>query len=268
MTALKTMPQWDTHAHVFAGAVLPGSHYAPDEHALVMWRETAEPFGINRVVLVQPSAYGFDNSVMLDALTSSGGVYRGVAVVEASVTDQALEIMHAAGVRGVRFNLVSPMGNGACDIDAIIARVKPLGWHAQFYLQPSHYTWVRQRHAAWNVEVVLDHLAGMRVNGSNAEDVAALFALADLGAWVKLSGFYRLGAAAPFGEIDSLIDMQHERFAGRMLWGSDWPHTWYMESEHGNAPPYESLLAPLDRMFSDPAVRKSILCDAPERLYR
>ena len=57
MTALNTTPHWDTHAHVFASAVLPGSHYSPDEHALVMWRETAEPHGINRVVLVQPSVY-------------------------------------------------------------------------------------------------------------------------------------------------------------------------------------------------------------------
>ena len=268
MNATNHPSHWDTHAHIFAGAVLPGSHYAPDEHALVMWRETAEPHGINRVVLVQPSVYGFDNSVMLDALTTSGSVHRGVAVVDATVTDQALEIMHAAGVRGVRFNLVSPRGNDASDIDAVIARVKPMGWHAQFYLRHSHYAWVREKHAAWGVNVVLDHLAGMRVDASNAEDIAVLFALADLGAWIKVSGYYRLGAAAPFAKIDPLICMLHARFAGRMLWGSDWPHTWYMESQRGNAPPYELLLAPLDRVFSDPAVRKSILCDAPERLYR
>ncbi|MBL0124243.1 MAG: hypothetical protein IPP88_16480 [Betaproteobacteria bacterium] len=47
--------RWDTHAHVFAGPVLPGSHYTPADHTLAMWRATAEPHGIDRVVLVQPS---------------------------------------------------------------------------------------------------------------------------------------------------------------------------------------------------------------------
>ena len=268
MNTTNNLPRWDTHAHVFAGAVRAGSHYTPEEFSLAMWHAAAESTGINRVVLVQPSVYGIDNSVMLDALTSSGGVHRGVAVVDPSVTDQALEIMHAAGVRGVRFNLVSPVGNETSDVDAVIARVKPLGWHAQFFLQPVHYAWVRERHAAWGVNVILDHLAGMRVNVSNPEDMAALFALADQGAWLKVSGYYRLGAAAPFNEIDSVIEKQYERFAGRMLWGSDWPHTWFMEATRGGAPPYEALLAPLNRVFPDQAVRKSILCDAPERLYR
>ena len=259
---------WDAHAHVFAGPVQAGSHYTPDEYSLAMWRATAEPHGINRVVLVQPSVYGFDNSVMLDALTSSGGVHRGVAVVDACVTDQALEIMHAAGVRGVRFNLVSPVGNDAADIDAVIARVRPLGWHVQFFLKPSHYAWVHERQAAWGVTVVLDHLAGVRVNDGDSEDIAALFALADQGAWLKVSGYYRLGAVAPFDDIDAMIESLHGRFAGRMVWGSDWPHTWFMETARRAAPPYEMLLAPLLRVFSDTAIGKSILCDAPERLYR
>ena len=116
--------------------------------------------------------------------------------------------------------------------------------------------------------MVIDHLAGLHVNVSNAEDIAALFALADLGAWLKVSAYYRLGAVAPFDEFDSLIATLHERFIGRLLWGSDWPHTWYMEAMRGGAPPYESLLAPLTRAFPDAAVRKSVLYDVPERIYR
>ena len=84
-----------------------------------------------------------------------------------------------------------------------------------------------------------------------------------------MSAYYRLGAVAPFDEIDSLIATLHERFiVGRLLWVSDWPHTWYMEAMRGGAPPYESLLAPLTRAFPDAAVRKSVLYDAPERLCR
>ncbi|MEQ1517192.1 MAG: amidohydrolase family protein [Usitatibacteraceae bacterium] len=260
-------PRWDTHAHVFAGPVLPGSHYTPTDHSLAMWHAAVSPSGIDRVVLVQPSVYGADNTIMLDALRESGGVHRGVVVLDKDVSDRALEKMHAAGVRGVRFNLVSPMGNDASSIDAILARVHPLGWHVQFACKPVHVAWVHENQARWRVPIVLDHLGGLRMDENSAADFDALCALADAGAWVKLSGYYRLGASAPFEAADPLIDKVHARFAGRALWGSDWPHTWHMESQRGAAPAYETLLAPLMRVFSED-VRQSILCDAPAQLYK
>ena len=261
-------PRWDTHAHVFAGAVKAGSHYTPAEHTVQMWQSAAAASGIERVVLVQPSVYGTDNSVMLNALRHSGGVHRGVAVVAPDVTDAALADMHAAGVRGVRFNLVSPVGNDPAHVDAIIARVRPLGWHAQFFLRPAQYSWIREHQKGWGVAVVLDHVGGMHADYPAQSHLDALCALADQGAWVKLSGFYRLGTAAPFREIDALIEKLHPRFAGRMLWGSDWPHTWYMEAARGAAPSYESLLAPLARAFPDVTTKESILCGAPALLYQ
>ena len=261
-------PRWDAHAHVFAGPVRAGSHYTPDERTLQMWQSAAAPCGIDRVVLVQPSVYGTDNSVMLNALRHAGGVHRGVAVLAPDVTEAALADMHAAGVRGVRFNLVSPVGNDLADVDGIIARVRPLGWHAQFFLRPMQYGWVRERQPRWGVTVVLDHIGGMHADYPAQAHMRALDALADQGTWVKLSGFYRLGSAAPFREVGELIAKLHAKFAGRMVWGSDWPHTWYMEAARGAAPSYDSLLAPLAHAFPDAAIRESILCDAPARLYQ
>lgn len=263
-----TSPCWDAHAHVFAGPVRAGSHYAPAEHTVQMWQSAAATCGIERVVLVQPSVYGADNSVMLNALRHAGGVHRGVVVLTPDVTDAALADMHAAGVRGVRFNLVSPVSNDPADVDAIIARVRELGWHVQFFLRPVQYGWVQARQSAWGVPVVLDHVGGMRADYPAQSHMNALEALADQGAWVKVSGFYRLGTAAPFREVDELIAKLHAKFAGHMLWGSDWPHTWYMEAARGAAPSYASLLAPLARAFPDMATRESILCEAPARLYQ
>ena len=51
-------PAWDAHAHVFAGALRAGSHYAPADHTLTMWREVAAPNGFDRMVLVQPTFMG------------------------------------------------------------------------------------------------------------------------------------------------------------------------------------------------------------------
>lgn len=263
--------RWDTHLHVFAGAVRKGSHYSPSPHSLAMWSAVATPCGITRALLVQPSVYGTDNSALLGALRESGGVHRGVVVIDTSVSDADLEAMHAAGVRGIRFNLVSPVGSDTTNIDAIIARVRPLGWHAQFFLTPADYTWMRAQLHKWRVPIVLDHLGNLQADEPQTEALAALVALGDQGAWLKVSGFYRLGVTQPFATIDTLIEKLYPSFAGRMLWGSDWPHTWYMEPKaevtRGEAPDYATLLAPLVRVFQQAAMQQAILVDAPAKLY-
>ena len=57
-------------------------------------------------MIVQATCHGADNRSMVDACLSSGGKARGVAMVKRSVTDEELQALHAAGVRGVRFNFV------------------------------------------------------------------------------------------------------------------------------------------------------------------
>lgn len=56
---------------------------------------------------------------MLAALAGRPSLHRGVAVVDPSIADAQLGRMHALGVRGIRFNLVSPVGNGPQELDAL-----------------------------------------------------------------------------------------------------------------------------------------------------
>ena len=103
---------WDCHVHVFeAGAPLRPGHYRPVDRPLAAIEALAAAQGIGHLVLVQPSVYGTDNSVLMRALAAGGGRHRGVVVVDASVSDTELDRFHAAGVRGIRFNLVSPAGH-------------------------------------------------------------------------------------------------------------------------------------------------------------
>jgi len=51
---------------------------------------------------VQASCHGRYNEALLDGLRASGGLARGIAVVDDSITADELAIMHDAGVRGVR----------------------------------------------------------------------------------------------------------------------------------------------------------------------
>jgi len=52
-------------------------------------------------------------------------------------------------------------------------------------------------------------------------------------------------------------------FAGRMLWGSDWPHTSFAADK---VPAYASALEPVIRVLTD-GQRTDVLHHAPERLY-
>ena len=261
-------PGWDCHVHVFDGAakVAPG-HYAPQHRPLAAIEALAQTHGLGHMVLVQPSVYGTDNSVLLDALRVQPGRHRGVAVLDASISDAALADMHHLGVRGVRFNLVSPAGNSnnlAADFSKLVPRLQVLGWHVQWYARPEDLPAISALHLTTPVPAVLDHLAGLHANLSS-DHVAwqALEKLAGQGAWVKLSGWYRLQTDAPYTRLDAGIAKVVSLFAGHMVWGSDWPHTSFTPDA---MPDYASLLEPLTRALSV-AQNTDILSRAPEALY-
>lgn len=226
-TAAATPAGWDCHVHVFeAGApALPG-HYAPATASLPTIEKFAGEWGIRHLVLVQPSVYGTDNSVMERALRSAAGRHRGVAVVDADVADAALDRLHEAGVRAVRFNLVSPVGNDAAALPALAHRLRNRGWHVQWYAQPSQLPLVADMQARTGLTFVLDHLAGLCAETvTSPESWDALHRLATGGAWVKLSGWYRLKDMPPYHRLLPLIRQVADIFGERMVWGSDWPHT-------------------------------------------
>ena len=82
--------------------------YAPVE----AYRGVMARLGFDRVVIVQPSAYGTDNRCTLDGLAELGAAARAVVVVEKSVTDAELERLTGLGVRGIRYFML-PGGAGA-----------------------------------------------------------------------------------------------------------------------------------------------------------
>ena len=268
-------PGWDCHVHVFDGAAKAESirtgHYAPAHSPLAVIEALAQSHGFGHLVLVQPSVYGTDNSVLLDALRLQPGRHRGVVVVDASVKDTELVDMHALGVRGVRFNLVSPTGNHGNlreDFAKLAPRLQALGWHVQWYVQPEDLPLVaalhQELHHANRLPAVLDHLAGMHAN-LMADHPAwqALEKLAAQGAWVKLSGWYRLQSDAPYAALDNNISLVAKLFADHWVWGSDWPHTSFAA---GALPAYASNLGPAARVLS--GVQKiDALQQAPQRLY-
>lgn len=236
---------WDCHVHVFdASAPALAGHYGPATRTLGEIESVAATLSVGRLVLVQPSVYGCDHRVLLRALAAAPGRHRGVAVVDADVSDAELDTLHAAGVRGVRFNRVSPVGqqgDPAPLLCALAPRLRERGWHVQWYVRAAELGLLPSLQAQSRLVFVLDHLAGLSQDLS--ADNAAWPTLAQLaagGAWVKLSGWYRLGAGLPYRGLHAHIARAAGLFADRLVWGSDWPHT-----GQAVAPPYPATWAPV-----------------------
>lgn len=241
---------WDCHVHVFDSMhPVQAGHYQPEHHDLSEIEHTALHQDVGHLVLVQPSVYGTDNSLILQALAREPGRHRGVVVVDSEVTDSELNDMHKLGVRGVRFNLVSPVGNGPEAFRNLAPRLRALGWHVQWYANADQLAAIADLHEASGLIPVLDHLAGLH-SGIGAANPAwfALQRLAHQGAWVKLSGWYRLQAVAPYEALHENIQRVAMLMRGHLVWGSDWPHTAF---RHETLPPYESLWNPVTQALGE-----------------
>src|SRR5947209_13083241 len=97
---------------------------------------------------------------MVDALEASNGKAKGVAFVGAEVTDDELQWMNRAGVRGVRFNFVRRLVDFTpCDVlERIAARIAPLGWHVVVYFEMRDLPELESFFTALPTTVVVDHM--------------------------------------------------------------------------------------------------------------
>lgn len=100
----------DTHLHVYDARypLAPtATGPAPQGAGFAEYREVQRRLGLGRAVIVQPTAYGFDNRATLEGIAALGPERaRGVAVVDDTVTDDELRTLHEGGIRGVRFQML------------------------------------------------------------------------------------------------------------------------------------------------------------------
>ena len=155
----------DCHTHIFGDLqrypMVPSRGYTPEAASVDEMRALHRALHVDRVVIVQPSVYGADNSGLLDALRQLGPRARGVAVIDDQTSDAALAGMDHAGVRGIRINLATA---GQSDpaaarqrFQAAVERIKGRRWHIQIYAQLPVIAAVKDQVMASPVPVVFDH---------------------------------------------------------------------------------------------------------------
>jgi predicted TIM-barrel fold metal-dependent hydrolase/predicted NBD/HSP70 family sugar kinase len=275
----------DCHVHVFGAAAeypfVASRGYTPPPAGAADLLNLQAALSLSRVVIVQPSVYGSDNSCTLDGMRRLGPERaRGVAVIDDKTTAAELKAMHAAGIRGVRVNLeTSGMADPAQsrrNLAAAVTRVAALGWHVQVYTRLSVVEAVHDDVMQSDVPIVFDHFGGAQAAGGVGQPgFAALLALVRAGkAYVKVSGHYRSSTKAPaFDDVAPLARALIAANPDRIVWGTDWPHPHHaLPGKEAEITPSFDIddglaLAQLPRWAPTAATRHKILVDNPARLY-
>ncbi|HEX2545050.1 MAG TPA: amidohydrolase family protein [Ramlibacter sp.] len=265
----------DCHAHVIGPAqrypFIAERVYTPPDCLPSAYAHMRQVLGLPRAVLVQPSVYGTDNRLMLDTLAADPVNLRGVAVVAPDVPQQQLHDLHAAGVRGLRVNLVDRRDrDGKLPLDMLAAlarRIAPMGWHLELLVHVDEHAAELAALGDLGVPVVLGHFGYQSIGAGGADAPgfqAMLRLLAGGSLWVKLTGPYRLTREGlPYAACDELAAALRETAPHRLLWGSDWPHVMLK----GRMPNDAELVELLERWLPDAALREQVLVRNPEVLY-
>jgi predicted TIM-barrel fold metal-dependent hydrolase len=261
----------DCHHHIYSGKfqVDPKSVLRPADASIEDYKLLQKRIGTSRNVIVQPSTYGIYNSGLIETLRGFGPSSRGVAVVNPSVSDDELKQLNEAGVKGIRFNILTPGGATSLDMAPPLAkRITPMGWHIQVHASADL---IAKEKDLWNslpCDVVFDHLGHLQVLGSSHPAFAVMTDLLQKGkGWVKLSGAYMDTKVGPPTYADSTAVAQAFVKAApeRLVWGSDWPHP----TEKNENKPDDAILFDLLAVWApDEKIRNRILVDNPAKLYR
>ena len=259
----------DCHVHAYDDAypLAPTATFKPAHAPMADYAHAQACWGFDRVVVVQPTGYGFDNRCTLAAVASMSGRARAVAMVPTSVTQDALQQLHAAGVRGVRMMMLSGGLLGWDDLAPLANKIEVWGWHLDVQFNGCDFVQRLPLLQSLSVPVVVDHTGKFLVPPASTDDAAfqALCRLLDTGrAWVKLSAPYETSrtGAPHYEDVSRLARYLAVHYPERCLWGSNWPHP-----NQNPAPSSVALLNLLPQWVSRQADVQRILVDNPAQVY-
>lgn len=262
---------WDCHAHLFGPyaryPLAADRSYTPPEATAPQYLALLARLGLSNGVLVHPSAYGDDFSLLFDALAAHRNL-RGVVVLRPDTVP--LKGLRERGVRAARFSHRSGASAnfaGSASFDDLLAlapRLADAGLHAELWTDCRALPGIADRLRELPVPVVVDHMGGFDVDaGVDEPGFAALLELVASGrAWVKLCAYRNLLAVNDAERGKPFHDALLRANARQLLWGSDWPHLRVVPE-----PDTATLLDTFRRWTDDDAVATQILDANAAALY-
>ena len=271
----------DAHCHVFGpGHVFPyapGRKYTPCDASKDQLFALRDHLGFDKNVIVQATCHGTDNRALVDALKTSNNRARGVATVNRNVTDNELQEMHSAGVRGTRFNFVKRLADFTPrDVLLEIAhRIAPLGWHVVVYFEAADLAELFDFFTTLPTTVVVDHMGRPDVTKPLDGPEFELFVKMmreHPNIWSKVSCPERLSVSGPkalngekhaYQDVVPFAKWLIESFPDRVLWGTDWPHP----NLKDHMPDDGLLVDFISQIATTAELQRKLLVDNPMHLY-
>jgi D-galactarolactone isomerase len=220
----------DTHVHFYDSryAVADSALLRPADAHVADYRALQHELQLDRVVIVQPTTYGLDNSCQLDAAREFGEAARVVVVVGEETTDDELDRLHACGARGARFHMLPGGALGWTSLAPVSARIAERGWHVQLQMDgrllPDRLPHLNDLPCP----LVIDHVGRYMPPVDPVDDrFGALLRLLDGGrCWIKLSAPYEsTPVGAPhYPAVGALVERLVAHAPERLVWATNWPH--------------------------------------------
>lgn len=261
----------DTHMHIYDHRypLASTATFDPPDALVPHYLALRQRLGVERNVVVQPTAYGKDNRCTLEAMAAIGPSARGVAVVDETVSDAELEQLTRAGIRGARFHMLAGAPLAWDVLERVAARTHEFGWHVQLQLDgrdlPEREALIRKVSGT----LVIDHVGKfLEPVPTDHPSFRLLLGLVENGrTYVKLSAPYEVSKVGPpnYDDVGALAKVLVRTAPDRMLWATNWPHPTPVTA---SPKPDDALL--LDMLLDwipDEATRRKVLVDNPAQLY-
>jgi predicted TIM-barrel fold metal-dependent hydrolase len=267
------LPVSDCHLHVVDPVRFPfpeSDGYRPaanERGAAGRLRVTLAAHQVTHGLLVQPSAYGDDNTAMLDAIAAADGLLKGIAVVRPDASDRHLETLRASGVVGISINVAArgQAAFGAGQTESFLRRIRELDWYVELQYSASSFPLFAPSLRAAGVKVIFPHFG--RPHPELTVDEPGFQQVLQFGregrGLLKLSGAFRISKVPyPFIDIDPFAEAALNAFGiDCCVWGSDWP---FLDSSKSGYGAVQSLLK---RWHPDADDQRTVLWNTPQRAF-
>ncbi|EUC28096.1 hypothetical protein COCCADRAFT_41331 [Bipolaris zeicola 26-R-13] len=219
------------------------AEYTPGLHNLSSALSFESTVGMRSIVIVQPSIYGNDNTLLINALTRLGTRHgRGVVGFDANtISFKTLQEWDKLGVRGVRLNIKSnniklTEAQLQAQVKQYAEIIKPLNWVLELYIGMEDLPKLEPIVGDLGVTLSIAHFGAPnlpppenRTLPFDPYTLAGFQSLVNLlkggNTYLKFSGAYRFDKDPAYRGVEG-IARELLKFAGdRIIFASDWPHT-------------------------------------------
>lgn len=207
---------FDAHLHITDPRfpLVENEGYLPPSFTVDDYAQRTASLGVDGGAVVSGSFQGFDQTYLRDALSRLGPKYVGVTQVPATITDEEIADLDAAGVRAVRFNVRRGGSASVAEMDRLARRVHDVaGWHAELYIDSRNLPDLAAVLMALPA-VSIDHL------GLHRDGLEHVLRLVDAGVKVKATGFGRVDLD-PAAAMSAIVAINPEA----LMAGTDLPST-------------------------------------------